>query len=93
MTQAWGYTGAPPMIGGSDAAQTLVEGSMFCVATPTGDISADGPHGLFFRDLRSLSRWELRVDGRSLEAVSTEQDAPYSMTYICRVPPLARSRG
>jgi glycogen debranching enzyme len=87
MTEAWSYTGAPQPIGGSDAAQTLVEGSLFCVSTPTGDIPSGGPHGLFFRDLRSLSRWELRVDGHRLEPVSTVVAAPYSMTYISRVPP------
>lgn len=87
MTAAWSYSGAPPPIGGLDAAQTLVEGSLFCVATPTGDIPTGGPHGLFFRDLRSLSRWELRVDGDRLEAISTVRLAPYSMTYISRVPP------
>ena len=87
MTGAWSYSGAPPALGGSDAALTLVEGSVFCVATATGDIPAVGPYGLFHRDLRSLSRWELRVDGHRLEAVSTERSTPFSMTYISRVPP------
>ena len=77
MTAAWSYSGAPPPIGGLDAAQTLVEGSLFCVATPTGDIPTGGPHGLFFRDLRSLSRWELRVDGDRLEVISSVRLAPY----------------
>ncbi|HEX7105831.1 MAG TPA: glycogen debranching N-terminal domain-containing protein [Acidothermaceae bacterium] len=88
MTDAWSFTGAPPaIVGAATATPPLVEGSMFCVATTTGDILQDGPNGLFFRDLRSLSRWELLVDGHRLQAVSAEQVAPNSATYICRVPP------
>jgi hypothetical protein len=43
---------------------TLVEGWSFCVCTPGGDLNAAGPHGVFFRDTRILSRWDLRVDAR-----------------------------
>ena len=89
MTESWSYTGAPPVIGTHDDAQTLVEGSTFCVAAPGGDITAGGPQGLFFRDLRCLSRWELRVDGHSLEPVASERHEPYAATFVGRVPPRA----
>jgi glycogen debranching enzyme len=89
MNQSWSYTGAPPVTGAQDDAQTLVEGSLFCVAAPGGDIPAGGPYGLFFRDLRCLSRWELRVDGHPLEPVASERHEPYAATFISRVPPRA----
>jgi glycogen debranching enzyme len=86
MTQAWGYSGEPPVLGGG-AAETLVEGSLFCVCTSNGDIPAQGSYGLFFRDLRSVSRWELRVDGHSPEPLASYRHEPFSATYVSRVPP------
>ncbi|HVS68480.1 MAG TPA: glycogen debranching N-terminal domain-containing protein [Mycobacteriales bacterium] len=89
MTQSWSYTGAPPTVDVRALAQTLVEGSTFCLGTATGDIPTGGSHGLFFRDLRCLSRWELRVDGHPLEPVAAERHEPHAATYACRVPPRA----
>jgi len=87
MTQSWGYSGEPPVLGSSDTAQTLVEGALFCVSAANGDIPDSGSYGLFFRDLRSLSRWELRVDGHSPEPLATYRHEPSSATYVSRVPP------
>jgi glycogen debranching enzyme len=87
MTQSWGYTGEPPFLDGSAAAQTLVEGSLFCVSASNGDIPASGSYGLFFRDLRCLSRWELRVDGHSPQPLSAYRPEPFAATYVSRVPP------
>ncbi|RCG15369.1 hypothetical protein DQ392_24655 [Streptomyces reniochalinae] len=45
----------------------LVHDGTFAVLTPSGDIAeapaATVPHGLFRRDARHLSRWELTLDG------------------------------
>ncbi len=87
MTQAWGFSGEPPVLAGNHAAQTLVEGSLFCVSSSNGDIPEHGPYGLFFRDLRSVSRWELRVDGHSPEPLASYRHEPFSATYVSRVPP------
>ncbi|MGB8650764.1 MAG: glycogen debranching N-terminal domain-containing protein [Mycobacteriales bacterium] len=87
MTQGWSYNGEPPVLGGGGAAQTLVEGSLFCVSEANGDIPDTGAFGLFFRDLRSLSRWELRVDGHSPQPLTAYRDEPSSATYVSRVPP------
>lgn len=86
MTRSWGYTGGPPILGGSET-QTLVEGALFCVSAANGDVPGSGPYGLFFRDLRSLSRWELRIDGHSPEPLATYQHEASSATYVSRVPP------
>ncbi|RZU52767.1 glycogen debranching enzyme [Krasilnikovia cinnamomea] len=50
----------------------ILEGSTFVVSDPAGDIDArpDEPAGLFYRDMRHLSRWQVRLNGRELEALS-----------------------
>jgi glycogen debranching enzyme len=88
VTQNWGYSGGPPVLGG-DGIQTLVSGSLFCVSSGNGDVADHGAFGLFFRDLRTLSRWELRVDGHSPQPLAAYRTAPASATYVARVPPRA----
>ncbi|HEY6796263.1 MAG TPA: glycogen debranching N-terminal domain-containing protein, partial [Kineosporiaceae bacterium] len=54
---------------------TVLRGSMFLVSDVAGDaVPAPGSRvGLFYRDTRHLSRWELELDGRRLEPLA---DAP-----------------
>jgi glycogen debranching enzyme len=87
VSQNWGYSGGPPVLGGSDGSQTLVAGSLFCVSASNGDIPEQGAFGLFFRDLRALSRWELRVDGLSPQGLAAYRVEPARATYVGRVPP------
>ncbi|MET0495840.1 MAG: glycogen debranching N-terminal domain-containing protein [Actinoplanes sp.] len=51
---------------------SILEGSTFVVSDPAGEIAArpDEPAGLFYRDMRHLSRWQVRLNGRRLEALS-----------------------
>lgn len=56
---------------------TLVEGSSFCVSFPNGDIHPEYPHGVFFQDTRIVSRWNLTVNGQSLEPLAAETKEPY----------------
>ncbi len=53
---------------------SILEGSTFVVSDANGDIDAgtDTTDGLFYRDTRHLSRWDLRLNGRSLSALSAE---------------------
>ncbi|MDC7120625.1 amylo-alpha-1,6-glucosidase [Cellulomonas fimi] len=81
---AWTPEAEPSSTGG--AAVTLVEGSSFCISTPNGDLSGAGPHGVFFRDTRILSRWELRVDGETPEPLAAMTPAPYRGTFLGRLP-------
>jgi glycogen debranching enzyme len=63
---------------------TLVEGTAFCVCAASGDISRGGTDGLFYRDTRLVSRWELRVDDRLLEPVAVIPADPFSATFLGR---------
>jgi glycogen debranching enzyme len=67
-------------------AVTLVEGSSFCISAPSGDLGAPGPHGVFFRDTRILSRWDLRIDGELPEPLAAMTPDPYRATFLGRVP-------
>ena len=65
---AWTPEAEPTSTGGG--AVTLVEGSSFCICTRSGDLTGAGPHGVFFRDTRILSRWDLTVDGETPEPLA-----------------------
>ncbi len=50
----------------------ILEGRTFVVSDVRGDFapSPDQPAGLFYADMRHLSRWELRLNGRPLESLA-----------------------
>ncbi len=52
----------------------VLSGSTFVVSDGHGDIASGpgDPTGLFFRDMRHLSRWELRLNGQRLDLLSAE---------------------
>jgi glycogen debranching enzyme len=81
---AWTPDSEPMSIGGG--AVTLVEGSSFCICSPGGDLGGMGPAGVFFRDTRILSRWELRVDGDVPEPLAAMTPEPYRATFLGRLP-------
>ena len=53
---------------------SILKGSAFVVSDPLGDFAAvpGDPSGLFYRDMRHLSRWQLRLNGRQLDMLSAE---------------------
>mgnify|MGYP001627371459 CR=1 FL=1 len=63
---------------------TLVEGRTFCLSSAAGDITADLAQGLFVLDTRALSRWELRVNGAPIEALSVDLKEPYAADFAAR---------
>ena len=63
---------------------TLVEGSSFCVSAANGDIAGDRAEGLFVRDTRLLSRWELFLDGARVEPLSAVAVEPYQARFVGR---------
>jgi hypothetical protein len=79
---AWTPDTGPASTGAG--AVTLVEGSSFCISAPGGDLSAEGPHGVFFRDTRILSRWDLTVDGAAPEPLAALTPDPYRATFVGR---------
>jgi glycogen debranching enzyme len=53
---------------------SILKGSAFVVSDRLGDVRG-GPSdaaGLFFRDMRHISRWQLRLNGRELSVLSAE---------------------
>ncbi|WP_282779740.1 MULTISPECIES: glycogen debranching N-terminal domain-containing protein [unclassified Nocardia] len=81
--------GEPSTLGGGGGTVTLVEGSTFCLSDRLGDVEPDTPHGLFYRDARVLSRWELRVDGQRAEPLSVLSPEAFTARFILRRPPRA----
>jgi glycogen debranching enzyme len=67
---------------------TILDGSTFLVSKPNGDIEAGPtePDGLFFKDMRHLSRWKLTVNGIQLDVLSTDALEYYFAQFFC-VPP------
>jgi glycogen debranching enzyme len=63
---------------------SVLEGNTFVVSRPNGDVDAGPgePHGLFHRDTRHLSRWLLTVDGKQLDALSTDDTKSFSASFF-----------
>ncbi len=53
----------------------ILEGRTFVVSDVCGDFGPDParPAGLFYADMRHLSRWELRLNGRPLDSLSAAE--------------------
>jgi glycogen debranching enzyme len=68
--------------------QTIKHEGIFLLSDRFGDIEADTPAalGMYFRDTRFLSRWELRVDERRPLWLHGEADKNYSMLVETNVP-------
>lgn len=64
---------------------TTVEGTTFCVSDAGGNITPAAAHGLFHRDARVLSRWELALDGWS--PLSVQQPEAFRTRFVGRRAP------
>ncbi len=89
MTGPWGSGELPAGQGAACSPITLIEGSTFCISEPGGDILPDRQQGLFVRDTRMLSRWELTVDGVEPQPLTMHTSEPYAATFLGRMPPKA----
>lgn len=88
MTEPWSSGDLPPGQGACSPV-TLIEGSTFCISEPGGDIVPDRSQGLFVRDTRMLSRWELTVDGIEPQPLSVQRAEPFAASFLGRMPPRA----
>jgi len=86
MTEPWSSGDLPPGQGACSPV-TLLEGSTFCISEPGGDIVPDRSQGLFVRDTRMLSRWELTVDGIEPQPLSVQHAEPFAASFLGRMPP------
>ncbi|MFT8395377.1 glycogen debranching N-terminal domain-containing protein [Propionibacterium sp.] len=69
-----------------DQTVTFVEGASFCVCEANGEIVPDRADGLFVRDTRLISRWQLRIDGKDIEPLSVIPGEPFEGRFIGRIP-------
>jgi len=79
---------AVPITRGSGTVM-LVEGGTFCLSDAMGDIKPGTPHGLFFRDVRVISCWELQIDGKTPHALSVLSPEAFAARFVLRQPPVA----
>ncbi|MDX6628991.1 MAG: hypothetical protein QOH00_1237 [Gaiellales bacterium] len=63
---------------------SVLEGNTFVVGRRNGDVDAGPgePHGLFHRDTRHLARWLLTIDGKALDALSTDDTKSFSARFF-----------
>ncbi len=85
MTEAWVFDGEAAPVGGGTV--TLVEGTSFCLCDNAGDIGPGAPQGLFFRDTRILSTWQLRIDDDLIEPLTVIENSSYHATFVGRARP------
>src|SRR5262245_21707232 len=67
---------------------SILDGSTFLVSGQNGDIDASPTqaHGLFYKDMRHLSKWKLTTNGIALDVLSTDATEYYYAQHFC-VPP------
>jgi glycogen debranching enzyme len=80
-------TSSPAVPAGAVGPVTLVEGSTFCASDGAGDILPGGAHGLFHRDARVISRWELRLDGHTAGPLSVRPMEAFGAQFLLRRAP------
>ncbi|MHB8263261.1 MAG: amylo-alpha-1,6-glucosidase [Acidimicrobiales bacterium] len=91
MSDQWNAAGVSESIGSMGSLVTLVEESTFSISERNGDVVAGGAQGLFFRDSRVISRYEVRVNEDRLEGLGISSSEPFSATFVSR--PLPRPSG
>jgi glycogen debranching enzyme len=89
MADPWTYAGPVAQLRANNGVVTLVDESTFAISGSAGDISLGGAQGLFVRDTRILSRFEIVVNGSRTEPLAAVTDDPFSSTFVsrCRPPP------
>jgi glycogen debranching enzyme len=63
---------------------TLVDGQTFCLSSRSGDFDTNPAHGVYFADMRVLSRAHLRVGGLTVEPLAVQQDDAEMATFVGR---------
>jgi len=87
VTRQWAFSGPPSTDGFGASSVTLIEGSAFCISGPGGDIVPGGSQGLFVRDTRVVSRWELTLDDTAPSLLTVQHGEPFAATFLSRVAP------
>ncbi|MET8243951.1 glycogen debranching N-terminal domain-containing protein [Streptomyces sp. NPDC005202] len=85
MSEGWTFAGEATQSGGDSV--TLIEGSSFCLSARGGDLVPGTPQGLFHRDTRILSTWQLRLDDEEVDPLSVIAQEPYEALFLGRARP------
>jgi len=88
VSENWAFGGSPPPLEAAGTT-TLIQGSSFVISGSDGDLHPGAAQGLFVRDTRFVSRWEVRIDGRHVEGLSVLRPEPFSATFVGRGAPPA----
>jgi glycogen debranching enzyme len=60
----------------------ILDGCTFFYSDRNGDVDAEDAEGFFYQDVRHLSRWHVRVDGRPVEPLTSRRVDYYSARII-----------
>ncbi len=87
MADPWNFAGPVTQLDSTSGVVTLVDESTFAISGGSGDMSPGAAQGLFVRDTRILSRFEVLVDGARTEPLAAVTDDPFSATFVSRCLP------
>src|ERR671936_728790 len=62
----------------------ILDGCTFFYSDANGDVEAQEAEGLFYEDVRHLSRWLVRVDGHELAPLTSRRVDYYSARIVCK---------
>ena len=60
----------------------VLDGCTFFISDETGDTDSDSTEGFFNEDVRHLSRWELLVDGKPIDVLTSKRVDYYSARIV-----------
>src|SRR5579875_131308 len=87
MSTPWTFSGRVSVLDQVGGVVTLVEESTFAISGRVGDVVPGSAQGLFVRDTRILSRFEVRVNGTRPEPLAALSEEPFSATFVSRCQP------
>jgi glycogen debranching enzyme len=62
----------------------ILDGCTFFYSEENADVDAENAKGLFYRDVRHLSRWLIRVDGQELKPLTSRRVDYFSARVVCQ---------
>src|ERR1700683_4804717 len=87
MADPLNFAGPAPQLAPRAGVGTLVDESTFAISGSAGDMTTGGAEGLFFRDTRILSRFEVLINGARSQSLAAVTDDPFTATFVSRCAP------
>jgi glycogen debranching enzyme len=89
MADPWNFAGPVTQLDSRAGVVTLVDESTFAISGSAGDMTTGAAEGLFFRDTRILSRFEVLINGARTQSLGAITEDPFTATFVSRCPPVA----